>query len=228
MPTRAWSSSRALSTRFTRTDHQWSVPDVCEGPTTHHRDLAVGGEAAHRATKRGADPLQDRRRRDRFTRMLGPKAHPLAFHLQIRHITVQIDPIQTLIEHHMPVEHIVYRHCDRTAGPAPTSAVRGKASLVEMSRLSAGAGWPCPPSRSILGSEGADGVPRHPRAPGVVNPAPATLPLLPQPWSRCHVPARANRGTRPTRWPSFRRDIAGGTTMGTAKFLGRVGTTLIC
>jgi len=187
MPTRAWSSSRALSTPFTRlttsgrsqtvvrgrqradcevpgrsalvnADHTPVVlpgvfgrqehpgallghPARCHPRPTgrrlprqirphpldlavvvnepHHRDLAVGGEAAHRATKRGADPLQDRRRRDRFTRMLGPKAHPLTFHLQIRHITVQIDPIQTLIEHHMPVEHIVYRHCNRTAGPAP-------------------------------------------------------------------------------------------------------------
>ncbi len=44
-------------------------------------------------------------------------------------MTVQIDPIQTLIAHHMPVEHIVYRHCNRTAGPAPTSAVRGEASF---------------------------------------------------------------------------------------------------
>ena len=183
MPTRAWSSSRALSTRFTRTDHQWSVPDVREGPTTRHRDLAVGGEAAHRATKRGADPLQDRRRRDRFTRMLGPKAHPpnLPPANSAHNRSDRSDP-DTQIEHHMPVEHIVYRHCDRTAGPAPTSAVRGKASLVEMSRLSAGAGWPCPPSRSILGSEGADGVPRHPRAPGVVQSgpghAPASAPAL--------------------------------------------------
>ena len=34
-------------------------------------------------------------------------------------MTVQIDPIQTLIAHHMPVEHIVYGHCNRTARPSP-------------------------------------------------------------------------------------------------------------
>ena len=44
-----------------------------------------------------------------MTQMLGQKAHHLTAHLQIRHVAVEIDPIQTLqIEHHMPVEHIVH------------------------------------------------------------------------------------------------------------------------
>ncbi len=66
----------------------------------------------HRAAKRGADLLQDCRRRDRITQMRGQKARPPARPvLQIRHITIQIDPIQTLnIQHHMPIEHIVHRH----------------------------------------------------------------------------------------------------------------------
>ena len=72
--------------------------------------------------------------------MLGQKAHHLTADLQIRHVAVQIDPIQTLqIEQHMPVEHIVHRHCGShlhtlTATEPPhqtkASAVRGEASLV--------------------------------------------------------------------------------------------------
>ena len=39
------------------------------------------------------------------------KRHHLPAHLQVRHVAVQIDPIQTLhIEPHMPVKHIVDRH----------------------------------------------------------------------------------------------------------------------
>ena len=43
--------------------------------------------------------------------MCGHKRHHLATHLQIRHIAVEIDPIQTLdIQLHMPIEHIVDRY----------------------------------------------------------------------------------------------------------------------
>ena len=43
--------------------------------------------------------------------MRGHKRRHLPTHLQIRHIAVEIDPIQALhIQAHMPVEHIVHRH----------------------------------------------------------------------------------------------------------------------
>ena len=77
----------------------------------HHRDVVVGGETVHRRAERGADLLHDRRRRDRIAQMRGHKRHHLPAHLQVRHIAVQIDPIQALhIQAHMPVKHIVYRH----------------------------------------------------------------------------------------------------------------------
>jgi len=77
----------------------------------HHRDPIVGGETLHRPPERGADLLQDRRRRDRITQMRGQKRDHLPTHLQVRHIAVEINPIQTLnIEPHMPIEHIVDRY----------------------------------------------------------------------------------------------------------------------
>src|SRR5437899_6915281 len=66
--------------------------------------------------------------------------HDLPAHLQIRHVPVQVDPIQALhIQHHVPIEEIVDRHRShdpqavrtRRRKPTPTSAVRGAASLVE-------------------------------------------------------------------------------------------------
>ena len=43
--------------------------------------------------------------------MLSQKRDDLPAHLQIRHVTVEVDPIQALhIEHHVPVEHIVDSH----------------------------------------------------------------------------------------------------------------------
>jgi glycerol-3-phosphate O-acyltransferase len=72
--------------------------------------------------------------------MLGQKAHHLTADLQIRHVPIQIDPIQTLqIHHHVPVEHIIHSRCrshlhslTTTEPPnqTPASAVRGEASLV--------------------------------------------------------------------------------------------------
>ena len=66
--------------------------------------------------------------------MLGQKAHHLTAHLQIRHVAIQIDPIQTLqIEHHMPVKHIVHRHrgshlhtLTATEPPDQTSSLGGQ------------------------------------------------------------------------------------------------------
>jgi hypothetical protein len=76
----------------------------------HHRDVVVGGEPVHRPAEPGTDLLQDRRRGDLIAQMRDQKRHHLPAHLQIRHITVQIDPIQALqIQAHMPVEHIVHR-----------------------------------------------------------------------------------------------------------------------
>ena len=77
----------------------------------HHRNLVVGSETLHRFTKGGADLVHDRRRRDRITQMRGHERHHLPGHLQVRHIAVQVDPIQALhIQVHMPVKHIIYRH----------------------------------------------------------------------------------------------------------------------
>ena len=43
--------------------------------------------------------------------MRGQKRHHLPTHLQIWHVTVEIDSIQTFdIQAHVPIEHIVDRH----------------------------------------------------------------------------------------------------------------------
>jgi AAA domain len=102
-------------------------------------ESVVLSEPGHRPATRHPDLLEDRRRRDRIAQMLGQETHHLAAHLQVRHIDVEIDPIQTLqIQRHMPIEDVVYRHRvdhepqpgrNQAARPATTSAVRGEASL---------------------------------------------------------------------------------------------------
>jgi hypothetical protein len=62
----------------------------------HHRDLVLGGEGHHRSTKRGADPVEQRRRRDRRVHAVTQEHDDLAAHLQVRDIRVQIDAIEAL------------------------------------------------------------------------------------------------------------------------------------
>ncbi|WP_218028433.1 hypothetical protein [Mycobacterium pseudokansasii] len=77
-----------------------------------HRDGVVGSEALDRPAKRGAHLLDDRRRRDRITQVRGHKRHHLPAHLQIGHIAIETDPIHAVqIQNHMPIKHIVDRHC---------------------------------------------------------------------------------------------------------------------
>ena len=78
----------------------------------HHRDVVVLGERRHRAAKRGADLLEDGRRRNLIIQMRGQKRDHRPTRLQSRHIAIQVDAIQTLnIQRYMPIEHIVNRHC---------------------------------------------------------------------------------------------------------------------
>jgi hypothetical protein len=106
----------------------------------HHRDVIGLGERTHRPPERGADLLQDRRRRDRAPQMLGHERHHLATDLQVRHLPIQVDPIRHTPH---PTEHA--HRADRSPSPrrpppqtarqptplpTPDSAVRGEASLV--------------------------------------------------------------------------------------------------
>lgn len=105
----------------------------------HDRDLVVVRESPHAAAEGGADLLHDRRRGDPVAQVPSHERHDLPPDLEVGHVPVEIDTIQTLhIERHMPIEEIVHRHrCshsdqrDRTRStrPAPDSAVRGRASL---------------------------------------------------------------------------------------------------
>jgi hypothetical protein len=73
--------------------------------------------------------------------MLGHERGHLPTDLQVRHVTVELDPVQALkVQRHMTIEQIIHRHrhrCShshslnrtRRARPAPASAVRGEASL---------------------------------------------------------------------------------------------------
>jgi hypothetical protein len=69
----------------------------------HHRDLVGCGESVHRLAERGADLLHDRRLGDRVAEMHHHERRHLPADLQIRHIPVQMYPIQTLhIKHKCP------------------------------------------------------------------------------------------------------------------------------
>jgi hypothetical protein len=77
----------------------------------HHRDVLVVGEPGDRATERGPDLVEDRRGRDRIAQVRGQEADDLPADLQIGHVGVEVDPIQTLqIERHMPIENLVHGH----------------------------------------------------------------------------------------------------------------------
>jgi hypothetical protein len=109
-----------------------------------HRDVLSLGELAHRPPEPGTDLLHHRRRRDRTAQVLHHERHHLTADLQVRHVAVEVDPVQALhIQRHMPIEKIVHRHCcshtrqpDRSRQPRParTSAVRGGASLDDSSQ----------------------------------------------------------------------------------------------
>ena len=77
----------------------------------HHRDVLLVGEAIHRPTERRPDLVEDRRGRDRIPQVRGQEADHLPADLQVRHIGVQVDPIQTLqVQHHMPVQDVIHGH----------------------------------------------------------------------------------------------------------------------
>jgi hypothetical protein len=87
-----------------------------------HRDVLVVSEPRDRLAERGADLVEDRWRGDRIPQMPGQERDHLPADLQVRHVTVQIDPVQTLqVEPDMPVEKLVDRHRghDRQRGPLP-------------------------------------------------------------------------------------------------------------
>jgi hypothetical protein len=73
-----------------------------------------GGEAFHRRPEGIAQLGADRRGGDRVAQVLGQEADHLPADLEVRHIGVQVDPIQALkVEGHMAVEHVVdvaHRH----------------------------------------------------------------------------------------------------------------------
>lgn len=76
-----------------------------------HRHATSGSITAYIVTEPGADLLKDRRRRDRITQMTGQERNHLTGHLQVGHVPVEIDPVQTLkVQTNMPIKQIVHRH----------------------------------------------------------------------------------------------------------------------
>ena len=106
----------------------------------HHRNVMRRGEAGDRAPEPGPDLLHDRRRRDRIPQMTGHEPGHLPAALQLRHVPVEVQPVQTLhIQRDMPVQQPCHReHLSHPNSLTPTgqhhqttdSAVRGEASLV--------------------------------------------------------------------------------------------------
>jgi hypothetical protein len=79
-----------------------------------HRDVLGISEATHGPAERRPDLVQDRRGRDRVAQVRGQERHDLPADLQVRHIGVQVDPVQTLqIQRDLPVQDIVDRHRHR-------------------------------------------------------------------------------------------------------------------
>src|SRR5665647_597025 len=89
--------------------------------------------------ERRADLLHDRRRGNRVSQVLGHERRHLPTNLKIRHVAIEINPVQTLdIQGHVTIQKLIHRQrCShatrmtptRHAKPAHTSAVRGAASL---------------------------------------------------------------------------------------------------
>jgi hypothetical protein len=75
------------------------------------RDVVRGSECLHLATPPVADPFQQHRRRDLVAQMLFDEPVDLRADLQPLHVSVQIQPIDTLdLQRDVPVEHIVDVH----------------------------------------------------------------------------------------------------------------------
>jgi hypothetical protein len=69
------------------------------------------GEASHRFPERRPHLLEDRRRRDRIAQVRGQETDDLPPDLQIRHIGIEVDPVQALqIQRHIPIENLIHRH----------------------------------------------------------------------------------------------------------------------
>jgi transposase-like protein len=90
---------------------KWGV-DRSSSPLAEldQRDLTSVREGTNRPPKTLADTVDHRRRRDRETPG-GQELDHLPTHLQVRHIPVEINPIQALdVQTHMPIENIRCRH----------------------------------------------------------------------------------------------------------------------
>jgi hypothetical protein len=111
--------------------HHLDLPVVLAEPDD--RDVVCLGELLDPAAERGADLLQDRRRGDWIAQMPGHEPGELPTDLQVRHVPVEIDPVQALhVQPHVAIEKVAdrQRRCHDptvTAGgsvrPAPDSAV---------------------------------------------------------------------------------------------------------
>jgi hypothetical protein len=105
-----------------------------------HRDVVGLREQRDRVAKRCAHLLHDRWRGNRIAQVPGHEPHHLPGDLKVRHIAVEIDPVQALqIQGHVTIQKIVHRQRishhprmtqARPTKPARASAVRGTASLV--------------------------------------------------------------------------------------------------
>jgi hypothetical protein len=101
----------------------------------HHRDLTLGSELSDRLTKPQPDPLQDRRRRNRKPQMPGQETNHLPRHLQSRHPTIEVDPIEALqIQTDMPLKDIIHSHDTRCHGAPPGRWQLNPATLPSPSR----------------------------------------------------------------------------------------------
>jgi hypothetical protein len=88
--------------------HHVDLPVVLGEP--HHRDVVVAGEPGHRPPEPVPNLLEDCRRRDRLAQVPGQEGDHLPTHLQSRHVSVEVDPVQALqIQTHVPIQQIVDR-----------------------------------------------------------------------------------------------------------------------
>ena len=75
---------------------------------TDQRDVVDLGELEHRLAERQPDLVEQRRRRHLGATMLTQERDDLTRHLQVRHIRVEIDPVETLhLQGHVTSKQIV-------------------------------------------------------------------------------------------------------------------------
>jgi hypothetical protein len=92
------------------------IPAVRSASSNAEPDVVVAGEGGDVTTELVTDPVKDGRRRDRVAQMTGEEDHRLIPDLEIGHLGVEIQPVDTVdLQRHMPVQHVIdVRHARHT------------------------------------------------------------------------------------------------------------------